>query len=652
MKLNFRSYTWSVVLSVVAASGWALDQVRAAAPYTEAGLIAVLQSDAPKAEKAITCKRLAIYGSKTAVPVLAPLLLDKELNSWARTALEAIPDPAADQALRDAVGKAQDRQLIGVINSIGFRRDAQAVEALSGLLKDANADVVAAAGAALGAIGGAPAAKALQQALDTVPAAARMEVAHGCVRCAERFLAEGKTAEAIELYDTVRKANVPKQQMLEATRGAILARGTGGLPLLLEQLRSPDKALFGVGLHTARELPGREVTETVCAEVERADVDRQTLLVLVLADRADPAGWPTIRKAAQSGSKRMRLAAIGALERMANPASVPVLLEVAAAEDRELAQAAKAALVRLSGKEVNADLVARLAQATGTLRRVLIELAGQRRILEALAAVAQYVGDADAGIRSAAVATVGMIGEENQAAELVKLLANANAKERADIEKALLSISGRRRANCLPSLLPLAKSGDSELRIIGLHTLASVGGSEALAVVKAGLEEKDEAVQDEAVRTLAAWPGNWPDDAGVADPLLTLAKSGKKTSHQVLGLRGYLEYVQVDKKLKDEDKAAKVKELQPLITRAEEKRLAIKALGAAPTGPSLEMLAAYAAEPAVAEEACLAILDVAVKDDLKDGPKELRQKSLQTVVDKSTVRRTQQRAREALKTIR
>src|SRR5437016_753992 len=61
-------------------------------------LIAILQSDAPPQEKAITCKQLAIYGTKDAVPVLAPLLSDPQLTSWARIALEAIPDPAADNA--------------------------------------------------------------------------------------------------------------------------------------------------------------------------------------------------------------------------------------------------------------------------------------------------------------------------------------------------------------------------------------------------------------------------------------------------------------------------------------------------------------------------------------------------------------------------
>ena len=53
-------------------------------------------------DKAITCKNLAIYGDQEAVPSLAPLLADRS-RSWARIALEAIPGPAADEALRRAL---------------------------------------------------------------------------------------------------------------------------------------------------------------------------------------------------------------------------------------------------------------------------------------------------------------------------------------------------------------------------------------------------------------------------------------------------------------------------------------------------------------------------------------------------------------------
>jgi hypothetical protein len=60
---------------------------------------------AAEGEKAIACKQLAIHGSADAVPDVAKLLGDERLSSWARIALEAIPDPACDAALREAAGR-------------------------------------------------------------------------------------------------------------------------------------------------------------------------------------------------------------------------------------------------------------------------------------------------------------------------------------------------------------------------------------------------------------------------------------------------------------------------------------------------------------------------------------------------------------------
>ncbi len=95
----------------------------------ERELINVLRSGAP-AEKAIACKELAIHGSAAAVPELAKLLSDEQLASWSRIALEAIPGAAVDEALRNAMYSLQGKLLVGVINSIGVRRDAGAVERL------------------------------------------------------------------------------------------------------------------------------------------------------------------------------------------------------------------------------------------------------------------------------------------------------------------------------------------------------------------------------------------------------------------------------------------------------------------------------------------------------------------------------------------
>ena len=181
-----------------------------------------------------------------------------------------------------------------------------------------------------------------------------------------------------------------------------------------------------------------------------------------------------------------------------------------------------------------------------------------------------------------------------------------------------------------------------------MRALASIGGADALAAVKTATSDQDEAVQDEAVGLLCSWPNTWPEDAGVAEPLLALAQSGKKLSHQIQGARGYLHYVQEDKKLTPTEKLAKVNALLPLLKRPEEKRLAIAVVSAFPTGGALELLMTFADDPALAEEACLAIVKIAAGADLKDAAKALRQKALQTVLDKSKNDSTRSKAQEAL----
>ena len=652
MIIKKRYFTWCVVLIVVAASAGTVAQDRPAADVKESDLIAVLKSDAPAARKAITCKQLVIYGTEQSVPALAPLLADKELASWARIALEAIPGPAADAALRDALGKLEGRLLVGTINSIGVRRDARAVDALVQKLGDTNADVASAAAVALGHIGGEQAAKALTQSLAGAPAGVRSAAAEGCILCAERFLADNKTAEAVKLYDTVRQADVPDQRHLEAIRGAILARKSAGVPLLIEQLRSQDKKRLGIGLRTARELPGRDVTEALAAELARLSPDRRPMLLLALSDRNDPAVLATVHKAAQSGPQDQRITAINILIRLGDVSSVPVLLDAATGDDAGLEQAAMETLVRLPGKDVDSDLLVRLPQAKGKSRQVLNDLAGQRQISEALPAVVSSLHDTDAGIRGAAVQTVGIIGQDKQAADLVKLLQETDSSsERSGIRKALLAISGRCGPVCIPHLLPMTKSRDNELHAIGLHALAIAGGPEALAVVKSSMDNADPPVQDEAVRILSTWPNNWPDDSEAGQALLTLATSAKKTSHQVLGLRGYLQYIRGNKKLSNEQKVASVKDVWSRISQPEEKHQAIAVLGEAPSVGALELLTSLVDDPAVAEEVYSAMVRIAGQD-IPGVSKDQRRAVLQRVAEKSTNDGTRQRARKSLGAVR
>lgn len=616
-------------------------------PPTEGDLIAILKSDAAPGDKAIACKKLAIYGSSQAVPVLAPLLADKELASWARIALEVIPGPEADEALRTALPNLHGRLLIGAINSIGVRKDPNAVDALVLKLNDADAQTVAAAADALGRIGGARVAKALQHSLARAPEDARSGIAEGCIRCAEGFMQQQNSAQAVKLYDAVRKAKVAEERVLEATRGAILARGPKGVGLLIATLRSTNKAQFGIGLRTARELAGPEATRAIVTEMHRASSDRQPMLLLALAGRHDPAANPAILDAARTGSPRLRLVAVQVLDRAGDSASFPVLLEEAVGADEPLAKAATAALIRLPGAEVDSAVIDRLQNASGKTREVLVRVAAQRQIGASLPVILQAAGDKDTAVRVAAVEAIGILGTRKEIPGLVRLLKSGQDTQTSPIENALMDISSREGSSCVPSLLPLLKSNDGTLRAVGLHTLASAGGPEALDAVTAAIEDPDENVQAEAVRTLASWPNTWPEDGSVAEPLLKLARSDKKSSYQVLALRGYLQFLQGDKKLNDKQKVTNLGEVLPLLQRPEEKRLAIAVLRESSSAGALQPLMNFAGDPGISDEACSAILDLAGKD-LPGVSKEERRNALETILNHSSKQSIKRKAREKL----
>jgi HEAT repeat protein len=200
----------------------------------EAKLIAVLKSDASRKEKADACRELALIGTKNSVEPLAELLGDEKLSHMARYGLEPNPDPAVDEALRAALDKLKGRPLVGAIGSIGVRRDVKAVEPLSKLLRNTDSAVVQAAARALGLIGTAAAAKALEDNLAATPAANRPAHYEGLFRSAEALTARGKSGEpiatyqALEVYDRLARADAPLQVREGASRKARLLRREQG----------------------------------------------------------------------------------------------------------------------------------------------------------------------------------------------------------------------------------------------------------------------------------------------------------------------------------------------------------------------------------------------------------------------------------------
>jgi HEAT repeat protein len=180
-------------------------------------LIRILtDADSPEFKKAKACMRIGELGAKEAVPALSALLADEHMSVYARYGLEPISDSTVDDALRGALPKLNGNLLIGVVNSIGKRRDVKAAPALVKLMLGNDTDLARASAAALGNIGGVLSAKELKAALGKTTGATRMAVADASLVCAERLLAEGKRTEALDLYTFLSAPDVPRPMRLAA----------------------------------------------------------------------------------------------------------------------------------------------------------------------------------------------------------------------------------------------------------------------------------------------------------------------------------------------------------------------------------------------------------------------------------------------------
>ncbi len=188
----------------------------------ETRLTGVLKTDAPQAANDFVCRKLSLVGSEECVPTVAALLTDEKLSHMGRYVLERIPCDSALAAMRDALDKVDGKLKIGVINSLGVRRDAEASGALVALLDDSDAGIAQAAAAALGKIGSPEAAKALQALYAKDPQS--LAAADALLACAERLLADGKKLDALMIYKTLVKSDI-KHVKLAATRGMLAAAG-------------------------------------------------------------------------------------------------------------------------------------------------------------------------------------------------------------------------------------------------------------------------------------------------------------------------------------------------------------------------------------------------------------------------------------------
>jgi len=603
--VNYARAGWLFLIAILCIdSADAQKNAAQIAALDEAALIEILQDgDASTFEKAKAAQRLAVVGTKTAVPALAELLADETLNVYARFGLEGIVDAAADEALRKATRTLQGRALIGVIDSLGQRHDAQAVPLLRELMNSRDQQIASAAIGALGNIGTVECAEALKAGLAKNAAA----VGDACLASAEKLSAAGQETAAIDLYKAVAAADVAKHVRVAALDGQLRLLKGDAKELLVELIRSPDEELFRLALAAARRVPG--VTEPLARQIDQLAPERQALLLRALGDRDEPIPLRRFRSATESKLPEVREAAIVVLAKRGD-ASVAGLLLDAALGGGEISKTARQGLETLAGAEVDEAITARLAPAKVEEKPILFELVAARRIAAAKPAVREALKSSDESIRLAAIAAFGQLADLDELDVLLERASNAAAGTEAAAAQAALRTAAQRmddRERTAEVFAREVEQRDGETQTWLFDLLGQIGGPTALRTVVASAKSVDAATKDAATRVLGEWPN--PD---AADALLDIARNDREQKYRVRALRGFLRIAR-QLQLPEEERLEMYRTAMELATRDDERKLALDVLTRIPSSKTLALAVDKLDQAALKDTAADAAVKIAAK---------------------------------------
>lgn len=579
--------------------------------------LAVIEAYKSRKDIADACRELGVIGTSKAVPVLVGLLAFPELHHMARYALETIPGQSVDTALRDELPQLTGRSLIGVIGSLGVRKDTKAVNPLIRFLSDNDPQVAQAAARALGQIGTTGGARALEKALATTAPANRLAFCEGLFGCAEAFAAQGNANEAIQLYDRLRAQNdLPPQVRAGALRGAIITRKRSGLVLLHDSLMSRDDVLFDAAVRASMEMSDPEVTRVLTARLPLVSPNHQIIVMQALGARHDDAAVRTLATMVRMGGTPTRVAAVRALGAIGSAGAVQAVAELIAYPDGEVAQAAVDAVAGIPGGEADA-VVLNLIQSPEADRRLIgIDLAGRRRMVTAVPALLNASTDADGKVRANAQQKLGKLASAAEVPALLKqLIGSSNAQDLTGLAEALGSICTRAgsSASTTGQIIAALEGAQPAQKSALLGVLSMVGGEKALAAVRGGLMDSNAEVREAAVRALADW-----SDAAAAPDLLQLVRSAASGNQREAAFRGYVRLAR-ESIAPTTGKLKSLSEAASLAASTPEKMLVLAGLGDTLTVESLRQVTPYLSDAAVADEAGAVAVKIAAKLDAKDS---------------------------------
>jgi HEAT repeat protein len=509
-------------------------------------------------------------GRAEAVPALTELLADKDLREPARRALMNNPAPAAAEALRAALPKADKPFRIALINALGFRRDAASVQLLIAEAKSDDDGLRVNACDSLGLIGDGAAAEALAAAMAKGPIHTQIRATNASLALADALAIKGEKDAALKIY---RSLLGPKTYVKCAALVGIGRAGSAkDAETLIASVITPNAQERGAAVQGLILLPGKEATTAIADRAKTAEAGVKAVLLGVLGRRGDPAAAPVVVEAANDADIKVRIAAFQALGELKAEAAIPACLSALKGAVLDERDAAERALSKVPGRKATEAIVAALADARKQARCVLLRSLGYRKDADTLPTLVAATKDADEDVRIAAFMAIGQLNQVKAVPVILEALGSAEGKVKEAVAYALRRTTGP-EANA--AIVEAAKKASPAALAVILQIMSWREDPSVKELLLAGARHADLGVRAAAIEGLAR-----VKDPGIVPLLIEAATKGEGVLRDT-AVRTALQY-SADIIKADRAAAATIFGLaldRKIVPQPDDQKIAIRALG-------------------------------------------------------------------------
>lgn len=570
-------------------------------------LAAMLSQDVTNDAKKFALRQLYLIGDAPQVSAIEPLLTNPELSHMARYALERMPAEEATAALRNALSKAPDNLLPGVINSVGNRGDVRATQKLIELSQKGDSEISRAAISALGEIATPEASEVVIKHIGKGSPAFQRTVYDAVLSIADRNITQKQTDKAGDIYKRLYSTEHPHHVRIAALDGMLkLESDARKVSMLTDLLKGDDSRMKAVAARRLVSIPGRELTLAITAMLNNADNESQTLLLNTLSERGDRSASPAIQKLAiQTKDEAVKTAAIQALIHTGQTDAVSTLAMIASQNTGQLRNTARNALTKINAPNTNQAIIQAVGNAETATQSELIRALGERGAQSATSQLIELAANLklEEKPRREAIRVLADLAEPVHLKKLLGLLKSAETPSLLQTTTRTVTQVIDKHDNpqsLVGEILASADGTTNGARAAIIQILSEIGGTQALNFVRRNMKSNSPVVSNAANRAIFDWPNE-----EAADDAIEVIKTTQNQTYRILAMRGLVRMSNTSTQSAGK-RIALLKKAIEVAESVDDKKLILSGLAEIPHKDAIDVIRPFRDDPKLAQEAKLA----------------------------------------------